>query len=75
MMKNILPILTILILFSVFTLQAQSFRAPDKSPMDQAYFPDNFAHDRKDGEKAIMRVTYSRPAKKDREVFGKGAFR
>jgi hypothetical protein len=70
-MKNILPILTILILSSVVTLHAQSFRDADKSPMDQAYFPDNFAHDRKDGEKAIIRVTYSRPAKKEREVFGK----
>jgi hypothetical protein len=64
-MKNILPILTILILSSVVTLHAQSFRDADKSPMDQAYFPDNFAHDRKDGEKAIMRVTYSRPAKNE----------
>jgi hypothetical protein len=69
-MKNLL-ILTILILSSDVTLHAQSFRDADKSPMDQAYFPDNFAHDRKDGEKAIMRVTYSRPAKNGREVFGK----
>lgn len=61
----------ILNLASAFTLHAQSFRAADKSPMDQAYFPDNFAHDRKDGEKAIIRVTYSRPAKNSREVFGK----
>ena len=36
-----------------------------------AYFPDHFAHDRKEGEKAIVRVTYSRPSKNDREVFGK----
>lgn len=51
--------------------EAQDFRKPDKSPMDMAYFPDHFAHDRKDGEKAIIRVTYSRPVKNDREVFGK----
>ena len=50
---------------------AQNFRKPDKSPMDMAYFPDHFAHDRKEGEKAIIRVTYSRPLKNDREVFGK----
>lgn len=50
---------------------AQNFRTPDKSPMDMAYFPDHFAHDRKEGEKAIIRVTYSRPLKNGREVFGK----
>ncbi|AXE17801.1 DUF2911 domain-containing protein [Runella rosea] len=50
---------------------AQGFRAVDKSSLDYAYFPDHFAHDRKDGEKALVRVTYSRPAKNGREVFGK----
>ncbi|WP_276365642.1 DUF2911 domain-containing protein [Chryseolinea sp. H1M3-3] len=52
-------------------LHAQNFRKVDKSPLDYAYFPDHFAHDRKEGDKAIARVTYSRPAKNDREVFGK----
>lgn len=69
-MKNILFIFSILVLATV-TLHAQSFSDADKSPMDRAYFPDNFAHDRKDGDKAIMKVTYSRPAKNSREVFGK----
>ena len=50
---------------------AQDFTGLDKSPMDMAYFPDNFAHDRKPGEKAIVRVIYSRPPKNGREVFGK----
>ena len=50
---------------------SQNFAALDKSPMDMAYYPNNFAHDRKPGEKAIIRVTYSRPKKSDREVFGK----
>lgn len=50
---------------------AQTFPGVDKSPMDMAYFPHNFAHDRKEGEKALVRVTYSRPAKNGREVFGK----
>ena len=50
---------------------AQAFPGADKSPMDMAYFPHNFAHDRKEGEKALVRVTYSRPAKNGREVFGK----
>ena len=50
---------------------AQQFRGLDKSPMDMAYFPDNFAHDRKGGEEPIIRVTYSRPQKSAREIFGK----
>ena len=65
-------LLSTLFLASVaFAVQSQNFRKPDKSPMDMAYFPDHFAHDRKDGEKAIIRVTYSRPSKNDRQVFGK----
>ncbi len=58
-------------LFVITSLSyAQSFRDVDKSSMDKAYFPDNFAHDREGNDKAIIRVTYSRPLKKDREVFG-----
>ncbi|MDZ7933513.1 MAG: DUF2911 domain-containing protein [Emticicia sp.] len=68
-------------LLCTFTLlileaNAQKMRGIDKSPMDMAYYPDNFAHDRKFAPKligdmpAIVRVTYSRPAKKDREIFG-----
>lgn len=70
-----------LVLLSLFSLlivkvQAQKLRGTDKSPMDMAYYPDNFAHDRKFAPQlignmpAIVRVTYSRPAKKEREVFG-----
>lgn len=55
----------------VLSAWSQSFRGADKSPLDFAYFPDNFAHDRKGDEKALVRVTYSRPAKNGREVFGK----
>lgn len=41
-----------------------------------SYYPDHFAHDRKFapekvGDKAFIRITYSRTAKKNREVFGK----
>ncbi|MEJ7914407.1 MAG: DUF2911 domain-containing protein [Chitinophagaceae bacterium] len=49
---------------------AQKFRAVDKSPMDMAYYPDHFAHDRKAGDKAIVRVIYSRPQKNGRAIFG-----
>jgi hypothetical protein len=64
-----------LILFSflIFLCTAtfgQSLRSLDKSPADIAYLPDNFAHDRKVGEKAIAKVVYSRPQKNDREIFG-----
>ncbi len=68
----------LLCIFTLLILQAnaQKMRGIDKSSMDMAYYPDNFAHDRKFAPKligdmpAIVRVTYSRPAKKDREVFG-----
>lgn len=50
---------------------AQDFSGVDKSPMDMAYYPDNFAHDRKGSEEALIRVTYSRPAKNGRDVFVK----
>lgn len=66
-----------LVLFVIDSAQAQNFEDLDKSPMDMAYYPDNFAHDRKFAPKligdtpALVRVIYSRPAKKGREVFGK----
>jgi len=39
--------------------------------MAVAYLPDNFAHDRDPGQKAIIKVYYSQPQKKGREIFGK----
>jgi hypothetical protein len=70
--------LLLLYLFGLVIIEAkaQKLRGTDKSPMDMAYYPDNFAHDRKFAPKligdmpAIVRITYSRPAKKEREVFG-----
>jgi hypothetical protein len=70
--------LLLLFLFGLIIVEtkAQKLRGTDKSPMDMAYYPDNFAHDRKFAPKligdmpAIVRITYSRPAKKEREVFG-----
>ncbi|MEB2786494.1 DUF2911 domain-containing protein [Algoriphagus persicinus] len=62
----------LLLILSCFSLSvySQEFRSVDKSPMDVAYLPDNFAHDRKAGEEAIVKVYYSRPNKSDRIVFG-----
>ncbi len=66
-----LPVSALLVLFFSLASFGQDLPKPDKSPMDMAYFPDNFAHDRKPGEKAVARVIYSRPMKGEREVFGK----
>jgi hypothetical protein len=68
-MNKTLFLLTFVLLAALPAL-AQSLRGLDKSPLDIAYFPDNFAHDRKDGEAAIVKITYSRPQKNGREIFG-----
>lgn len=74
-MKKILTSIALFI-FVVTGVWAQEFRGLDKSPMDMAYLPDNFAHDRKFapernlGESAFIKVIFSRPQKKGREVFG-----
>ncbi|GAB3700064.1 hypothetical protein GCM10027592_26740 [Spirosoma flavus] len=69
-------VLVYLFISVTLSAEAQKLRGLDKSPMDMAYYPDDFAHDRKFapakvGDKVYARVTYSRPAKKDREIFGK----
>ena len=69
-MKNLVLASLFILAFSTISL-AQQFAALDKSPMDKAYFPNNFAHDRKAGDKAVIRVTYSRPTMNGREVMGK----
>jgi len=70
-MKKVLIVVCFCLVASAMPALGQNFRGADKSPMDMAYFPDNFAHDRKKDEKAVIRVTYSRPAKNGREIFGK----
>ena len=61
----------IFVLIATANTIAQPFAKVDKSPMDMSFFPNNFAHDRKAEDKAIIRVIYSRPAKNGREIFGK----
>ncbi len=74
MKKSIL--LLCLLCATALGANAQTFRGLDKSPMDLAYYPDDYAHDRKFApakigtDKAMIRVLYTRPAKKDRVVFG-----
>ncbi|MEH6746822.1 MAG: DUF2911 domain-containing protein [Maribacter arcticus] len=74
-MKQIIAVFALFSLISI-NVVAQEFRGLDKSPLDRAYLPDNFAHDRKFaperilGESPILKVDYSRPQKNNREVFG-----
>ena len=76
-MKNTVVLFCSVVLLLTMEVQAQKMAGLDKSPMDMAYYPDNFAHDRKFAPKligdtpALVRITYSRPAKKEREIFGK----
>lgn len=70
-MKNILVLICIAVATSLQPIKAQEFKGIDKSPMDMAYLPDNFAHDHSPGEKAVARITYGRPQKNNRPVFGK----
>jgi hypothetical protein len=72
---KVLSLLVSLFIGVTFTTSAQQMRGLDKSPMDMAYYPDDFAHDRKfapakSGNTGYARVTYSRPARNGREVFG-----
>jgi hypothetical protein len=74
-MKTTLALASLLFLFSNSAI-SQSFRTPDKSPVDIAYLPDDFAHDRKFAPErnlpssAVVKVIYGRPQMKGREVFG-----
>ena len=69
-MKKPITLLVSMLLALGSVANAQTFRNLDKSPLDIAYFPDHFAHDRKPGDEAVIRVTYSRPQANGREVFG-----
>ncbi|MEQ9440459.1 MAG: DUF2911 domain-containing protein [Cyclobacteriaceae bacterium] len=69
-MKNTLLSTVCLFVLTATVSLAQDFRGLDQSPLDIAYYPDNFAHDRKPGEKAAIKVVYSRPQMKGREIFG-----
>lgn len=69
-MKKLLFSSLLILLFSSVSF-SQNLAGLDKSPMDIAYYPHNFAHDRKPGEKPVIRVIYSRPQMNGREVFGK----
>jgi len=74
-MKNLLMIIAFT--FIGISANAQKFAEIDKSPMDRSYFPAEApfrAFAKEEAKKKALvpqiRVTYSRPAKKGREVFG-----
>jgi len=75
-MKKILVLLALT--FGLLTANAQKFAKMDKSPMDRAYYPEKAPHrafakspEKKAAATPKIRVTYSRPFKKGREIFGK----
>lgn len=76
-MKNLAPLLLIMLMGIAPTLTAQEFPDMDKSPMDMSYYPQRAAFrgfaktaEEKTAGEPIIRVIYSRPQKKDRVVFG-----
>ncbi len=70
-------LILIVIAFACSQIKAQKFEKLDKSPMDRAYYPANAAirfFEKTEKEKKAaepkVRVSYSRPSKKGREIFG-----
>jgi hypothetical protein len=63
--------LSLMLTIAALGAEAQTFKPLDKSPRDIAYYPDGFAGKRKDGESALVKVSYSRPFLNGREIFGK----
>ncbi|RYG18545.1 MAG: DUF2911 domain-containing protein [Chitinophagaceae bacterium] len=69
--------LTLVVALALFAIAANAqtaavkFPVLDASPLDVAYYPANAAKVKKDdASMPIIKVVYSRPAKKGREVFG-----
>ncbi|MES2455039.1 MAG: DUF2911 domain-containing protein [Bacteroidota bacterium] len=60
-----------LLAFTGFSVKAQDVKFPalDSSPADMVYYPLN-ATKAKDNTAPLIKVVYSRPAKKGREIFG-----
>ena len=74
-MKSIIAVMAICLI--TFSTSAQEFPKADASPLDAAYFPPRAAFrsfektdEAKKANEPKIRVIYSRPLKKDREVFG-----
>jgi len=70
-------LLNLIVLFGALIMHAQTeeakFSPLDKSPMDMAYFPDNYPVLKirdKAADNPVARVIYSRPQKAGRNIFG-----
>ncbi|MDQ1140860.1 DUF2911 domain-containing protein [Pedobacter agri] len=72
-MKNIFIVVFALLCFSVKAQETSSsevkFPVADPSPADIVYFPLN-APKAKDATKPVIKIVYSRPQRKGREIFG-----
>ena len=74
-MKKFTSFLTAIVFCSVSFAQTSASKLPtiDKSPMDMAYYPNNYPVLKiqdKAAEPVMARVIYSRPQKNNRQVFG-----
>lgn len=74
-MKNLFIVVFVLLCFGVKAQEATKadfkFATADPSPADIVYFPLNAAKVKEDDEtKPIIKVIYSRPQKKGRDIFG-----
>lgn len=72
-MKRLVFLLGFLLSVSFAGISQVKFPAPDKSPMDVCYFPDNYPIlkvQNKAVEQPACRILYSRPMKNGRQVYG-----
>ena len=76
MKKSIITLFTLAALMVTFNVQAQKFPAPDASPMDASYFPDQQPLDEVMGrtvKELKIKIYYSRPQLKGRAMMGEKA--
>ena len=66
------PLLVLLFMASGLVANAQKFAPIDPSPLDISYYPNGASMESKP---ALIKVIYSRPYKKGREIFGKPVIR
>ena len=62
----------LLVSLCVTNLRAQDYKFPsiDKSPADLVYYPLNIVKDKDPTKKPVIKITYSRPSKNGRPIFG-----
>lgn len=70
MKRSFLPLFFAMMLARLASGQDIKFPAVDKSPADIVYYPLNIAKDKDLSKKPLIKITYSRPSKNGRPVFG-----